>query len=257
MMALLEIDDLTMRFGGLTAINGLFLSVGQGEIHGLIGPNGAGKTTLFNVISGVYRPSKGSITFKGDEVSRLKPHRTARLGIIRTFQSITLFKNFSVLKNVMVGCHMHSNYSYWGALLNTAKTRNSEKENESKAREILEFMGLSGYADDLASNLPHGHQRALGIAIAMAGEPELLMLDEPCTGMNPEETTEMVSLINKIRDRGVSVLLIEHDMKVVMGICDKITVINFGTKIAEGTPAEIQKDELVHEAYLGSDIHAA
>lgn len=256
-MALLEIDDLTMRFGGLTAINGLFLSVGQGEIHGLIGPNGAGKTTLFNVISGVYRPSKGSITFKGDEVSRLKPHRTARLGIIRTFQSITLFKNFSVLKNVMVGCHMHSNYSYWGALLNTAKTRNSEKENESKAREILEFMGLSGYADDLASNLPHGHQRALGIAIAMAGEPELLMLDEPCTGMNPEETTEMVSLINKIRDRGVSVLLIEHDMKVVMGICDKITVINFGTKIAEGTPAEIQKDELVHEAYLGSDIHAA
>ena len=256
-MQLLTIDDLSMRFGGLTAINGLGFSVDQGEIRGLIGPNGAGKTTLFNVISGVYKPSGGSITFKGNEIGTFKPHRTARLGIVRTFQSITLFKNFSVLKNVMVGCHLHSNYSYWGAFLNSSKTRQSERENESKAREILEFMGLSQYADDLAANLPHGHQRALGIAIAMAAEPELLMLDEPCTGMNPDETDEMVNLINKIRDRGVTILLIEHDMKVVMGICDKITVINFGTKIAEGTPAEIRKDKQVHEAYLGSDFDAA
>lgn len=256
-MQLLAINDLNMRFGGLMAINDLNLSVDQGEIHGLIGPNGAGKTTLFNVISGVYRPSKGSITFKGREISTLKPHRTARLGVVRTFQSITLFKAFTVLKNVMVGCHMHSNYSYWGAFLGTPKTRRSEQENESKAREILEFMGLSGYADDLASNLPHGHQRALGVAIAMAAEPELLMLDEPCTGMNTDETAEMVNLINKIRDRGVTILLIEHDMKVVMGICNQITVINFGTKIAEGSPAEIQKDQLVHEAYLGSDFDAA
>ncbi len=245
-----------MRFGGLTAINDLGFSVDQGEIRGLIGPNGAGKTTLFNVISGVYKPSKGSITFKGTEIGTMKPHRTARMGIVRTFQSITLFKNFSVLKNVMIGCHLNSNYSYWGALFNTAKTRSSEQENESRAREILEFMGLTQYVDDLAANLPHGHQRALGIAIAMAAEPELLMLDEPCTGMNPDETAEMVNLINKIRDRGVTILLIEHDMKVVMGICDKITVINFGTKIAEGTPAEIRKDELVHEAYLGSDFDA-
>lgn len=256
-MQLLTINDLSMRFGGLMAICDLAFSIDQGEIRGLIGPNGSGKTTLFNVISGVYRPSKGSITFKGEEISRLKPHRTAQLGIVRTFQSITLFKNFSVLKNVMVGCHLHSNYSYLGALLNTAKTKRSEKDNESKAREIIDFMGLAQYTDDLAVNLPHGHQRALGVAIAMAAEPELLMLDEPCTGMNTEETAEMVGLINKIRDRGVTILLIEHDMKVVMGICDKITVINFGTKISEGTPAEIQKDELVHEAYLGSDTHAA
>lgn len=256
-MTFLDIDDLSMRFGGLTAINDLGFSIDQGEIRGLIGPNGAGKTTLFNVISGVYKPSKGSITFKGTEIGTLKPHRTARLGIVRTFQSITLFKNFSVLKNVMVGCHMHSNYSYWGAFFNSAKTRSSEQDNESKAREILEFMGLSHYADDLAANLPHGHQRALGIAIAMAAEPQLLMLDEPCTGMNPDETDEMVNLINKIRDRGVTILLIEHDMKVVMGICDKITVINFGTKIAEGTPEEIRNDKFVHEAYLGSDFDAA
>lgn len=256
-MQLLAINNLSMRFGGLMAINELNLTIDQGEIRGLIGPNGAGKTTLFNVISGVYKPSGGNITFKDKEISTLKPHRTARLGVVRTFQSITLFKAFSVLKNVMVGCHMHSNYNYWGALLNTAATRRSEKENERKAREILEFMGLAGYADDLASNLPHGHQRALGVAIAMAAEPELLMLDEPCTGMNTDETAEMVGLINKIRDRGVTILLIEHDMKVVMGICDKITVINFGTKIAEGSAADIQNDQMVHEAYLGSDFDAA
>lgn len=256
-MQLLTINGLSMRFGGLMAINDLGFSVDRGEIRGLIGPNGAGKTTLFNVISGIYKPNQGSITFKGKEISALKPHQTTQLGIVRTFQSITLFKGFSVLKNVMVGCHLHSNYSYWGALLNTAKTRNSEKENEQKAREVLEFMGLTRYADDLAANLPHGDQRALGVAIAMAAEPELLMLDEPCTGMNIEETAEMVELINKIRDRGTTILLIEHDMKVVMGICDKITVMSFGTRIAEGSPAEIRRNELVHEAYLGSEFDAA
>lgn len=256
-MQLLSINDLSMQFGGLAALKDLSFSIDKGEIRGLIGPNGAGKTTLFNVISGVYRPSKGSVLFKDRNVSNLKPHQTTKLGIVRTFQAVTLFKNFSVLKNVMVGGHLHSNYGYWGALFDTGKTKANERENEKNAMEILEFMGIAQYKDELAANLPHGHQRALGIGIAMAAQPKLLMLDEPCTGMNTEETSEMVGLINRIRDRGVTILLIEHDMKVVMGICDRITVINFGTKIAEGTPEEIQQDEGVHEAYLGSDIYAA
>ena len=256
-MQLLTINDLNMHFGGLKAIVDLSFSIDQGEIRGLIGPNGAGKTTLFNVISGVYQPTKGNIVFKDKDISNLKPHRTAKLGIVRTFQAITLFKNFSALKNVMVGCHLHSRYNYWGALLNTTATKNSEKKNERKAKKILEFMGLAQYKNEIAANLPHGHQRALGISIAMAAEPELLMLDEPCTGMNTEETAEMVELIKKIRDQGITLLLIEHDMKVVMGICDKITVINFGMKIAEGTPEKIQNDEGVHEAYLGGENHAA
>lgn len=256
-MQLLTINDVSMHFSGLKAIEGLNFSLDKGEIRGLIGPNGAGKTTLFNVISGVYRPTKGSIVFKDKNIHHLKPHQTARLGIVRTFQVINLFQNFNVLKNVMVGCHLHSKYNYWGALFNTKQTLDNEKKNEQKSLEILEFMGLTQYKNELAANLPHGHQRALGISIAMAAEPKLLMLDEPCTGMNIEETAEMVDLINKIRDRGITLLLIEHDMKVVMGICDKITVINFGMKIAEGSPEKIQNDERVHEAYLGGEIYAA
>ena len=256
-MDLLTIDNLSMRFGGLTAINDLGFSVRTGEIRGLIGPNGAGKTTLFNVISGVYRPSQGKVLFQGQDVSRLKPHQRTRLGIARTFQSITLFRNFSALKNMMVGGHLSSGYSYWGALFDTRRTRACEQDNEQRARELLAFMGLERYESELAANLPHGHQRALGVAIAMAAAPKLLLLDEPCVGMNTEETAQMVHLIQRIRERGISILLIEHDMKVVMGISDTITVLNFGNRIAEGTPAEIQHDELVHEAYLGTDLDVA
>jgi len=256
-MHLLDIQNVSMHFGGLRAIKELDFTMGEGEIRGLIGPNGAGKTTFFNVVSGVYIPTHGRFFFKGLDITRLRPHGTARLGIVRTFQAITLFKNFTALRSVMVGRHLHSRYNFLGALLNTPGYRNNEQENLERSLEILEFMGLSKYKDELALNLPHGHQRALGVAIAMAAEPRLLMLDEPVTGMNPEETAEMMGLIKKIRERGISVLLIEHDMKVVMGICEKITVLNFGKKIAEGTPQEIRNDPTVHEAYLGGEDYAS
>jgi branched-chain amino acid transport system ATP-binding protein len=256
-MRLLDIQNLTMQFGGLTAVKSLDFTIDEGEIRGLIGPNGAGKTTLFNVISGVYLPTSGSFYYKGQDITRLRPHATARLGIIRTFQSTTLFKHFTVLRNVMVGCHLHSHYNFFGSLFGTPASHRHERKNEKKSLEILEFLGLDKFKDELAINLPHGHQRALGIAIALAAQPKLLMLDEPVTGMNPEESASMMGLIRTIRDRGITVLLIEHDMKVVMGVCEKITVLNFGQKIAEGTPEEIQKNAAVHEAYLGGDHYVA
>jgi branched-chain amino acid transport system ATP-binding protein len=256
-MHLLDIQKLTMQFGGLTAVKNLDFTIEEGEIRGLIGPNGAGKTTLFNVISGVYLPTSGRFFFQGRDITVLRPHVTARLGIIRTFQSTTLFKHFTVLRNVMVGCHLHSHYNFFGALFDTPTSHRHERENERKSMEILEFLGLEKLKDELAINLPHGHQRALGIAIALAAQPKLLMLDEPVTGMNTEESASMMKQIRRIRDTGVTILLIEHDMKVVMGVCEKITVLNFGEKIAEGTPEEIQKDAAVHEAYLGGEHYVA
>ena len=256
-MALLDIQKVSMHFGGLKAIQDLDFTMEEGEIRGLIGPNGAGKTTLFNVISGVYIPTYGKFFFKGQDITKLRPHATAKLGIVRTFQATTLYKHFTVLRNVMVGCHLNSSYSFFGSLFGTPGSHRHERENEQKSLEILEFLGLGKLKDELAINLPHGHQRALGIAIALAAQPVLLMLDEPVTGMTPEESAAMMKLIRKIRDRGITILLIEHDMKVVMGICEKITVLNFGEKIAEGTPEQIQKNPDVHEAYLGGEHYVA
>jgi len=252
-MPLLEIRNVSKYFGGLEAVGNVDFDVDQGEIKGLIGPNGAGKTTLFNVISGVYHPTSGRVVFKGKDIAHLKPHAIAKMGLVRTFQATTLFNSFSVLKNVLAGYHLHSKVNFWGALFNTPATVKRERDIEKKAMEILEFMGLSKYKDELALNLPHGYQRALGISIALAAEPELLMLDEPVTGMNPEETMEMMGVINKIRDRAITVLLIEHDMRVVMDLCERITVLNFGKKLAEGPPEKIRKNKDVIEAYLGSE----
>ncbi len=254
-MNILKVDSLTMRFGGLVAVNDLTFGVNEGEIRGLIGPNGAGKTTIFNVISGFYRPTSGRVLYKGEDISGLKMNSVAAKGVVRTFQQSTLFQELSLLENVLVGCHLYRKPSLLGAVLGTdGADRVAALE---KALSILDLFNLLDFKDDSAAALPHGLQRALGTAVALAADPEVLMLDEPFTGLNPEETREMMDLMRKVRDRGVTVLLVEHDMQAVMGLCDYITVVNFGRLLFEGEPETVRRDPDVIEAYLGAPHHAA
>ncbi|MCF6095744.1 ABC transporter ATP-binding protein [Thermovorax subterraneus] len=253
-MTLLEGKNLTMVFGGLTALDSVNIHINKGEILGLIGPNGAGKTTLFNLLTGVYSPSRGSIYFKEREIKNLKPYQITRLGIARTFQNIRLFGEMSVLDNVIIGQHCRTRTGVFGAIFRPPAVRDEEKRVKEKAMEILEFVGLAEAAKEKAKNLPYGKQRKLEMARALATEPELILLDEPAAGMNPQETNDLIELIQKVNDMGKTVLLIEHDMKLVMGICQRIVVLDYGKKIADGTPEEVKNDENVLKAYLGAAL---
>jgi branched-chain amino acid transport system ATP-binding protein len=250
-MPLLEARNLTKHFGGLAAVNQVGLTVDEGEIVGLIGPNGAGKTTCFNLLSGFLRPTAGTIVFGGEDITRLRSHQVAGRGLVRTFQLTTLFQDMTALENVLLGMHLHSRLGLRQVLWSRHVFLPAEVAH---SRDILEFTGLAAHAGHLARNLPHGHQRVLGIAMALAARPRLLLLDEPVTGMNLEESGRVMSLVKTIRDRGTTILLVEHNMKAVMGTCERIVVLNFGQKLTEGTPAEVSTSAVVIEAYLGAGL---
>lgn len=251
-MSFFTVENLTKKFGGLIANDNISMDVEKGEIRGVIGPNGAGKTTFFNLVSGFYRPTSGKVSFKGTTISGMSTNKIARLGAVRTFQRAALFSDFTVLENVSIAQHLKANTSLLNAIFGHDNHR--EADSAERAEEIIEFLGMGQERDTMADNLSHGLQRQLGVAMALATEPELLMLDEPVAGMNSGEKAVMVGMIRKIRDKwGVTVLLVEHDMRTVMNLCEKITVLDFGQKLAEGSPDEILSNQQVIEAYLGAD----
>ncbi len=251
-MTLLNATDVVKRFGGLTAVNKMNFNLEKGEIVSIIGPNGAGKTTFFNTITGIYKPEEGDIVFNGKSLVGLRTDQIAERGVSRTFQNIRLFNNMSVIENILVGMHPHLKQSAVDSLFRTASFKKEERDAERKAEELMAYVGLKGVGNELAKNLPYGGQRRVEIARALAADPLLLLLDEPTAGMNPLETEEAIKLFRRIRDeKGITVLLIEHDMRVVMNISERISVMDYGEKIAEGKPAEIRSNQRVIEAYLG------